>query len=101
MSFEEKALAEVRQLHRRLSLLERMAADPKATADGLRRQDLATAAKKAGFHNPELAARILAGDEGDPDELVAALGKAEPYMRQADMNEVLRAGRRGRAGRSR
>lgn len=121
MSHDE-ALAEVNQLRQRISLLERMATDPSATPDSLRAQDLAEAARRAGFRNPAVAAKLLAQTDGDPDELVAALAVAEPYMvaaglagemnhalrsrldsadgQPADMNAALRAGRTGRTGRS-
>ena len=91
----DNAVAEVHQLRQRLSLLERMATDPSATIDSLRRRDLTAAAEKAGFRNAALAARLLSSDDGDPDELVAALAKTEPYMTAGgltgDMNQALRS----------
>lgn len=119
----DSAMAEVTELRQRLALLERMATDQSATPDSLRREDLTEAAVRAGFRNPDLAARLLAAQEGDADELVASLAAAEPYMvaaglvgdmnqalrgrveptdsgQPADMNTALRAGRTGRAGRS-
>lgn len=98
MSYDD-ALAQVGQLRQRLSILERMAADPSATPDTLRRGDLIAAAEKAGFLNPELAARVLAADDGEPADLVARLGAEFPYMRKPDMNELMRSGRAGRTGR--
>ena len=68
-----------------------MMANPDADPAELRRQDVESAAERAGFRSPALVARILATEDGDPDELVANLAEAEPYMlREPDMNQRLR-----------
>lgn len=97
MTIEEEAAAEVAAIRARIALLERMIADPEADPAALRRQEIIDAATAHRFRNPELAARLLAADEGDAQTLVKELGKQYPYMRVPTMNELLRAGRRREA----
>ena len=56
-----------------------------------RRAALVAAARDARFRNPELVARILAADEGQPAQLVRRLGEAEPYLIEPTMTDLLRS----------
>lgn len=97
---EDEAREEIARLRQQVAALTELARHPDIAPYQLRRQAIVDAARARRFREPELAAQVLVGQEGDPRKLVGKLADENPYLREPDMNELIRAGRKGRARRS-
>jgi len=103
----DDALAEIGRIRHRLAELDglvtrkpsmneliRAAASPEAPTEpgpeDTRHAAIINAAKARGFHNPELVARLLAGETGDPGVPLDQLAAEEPYLLTPSMNELIR-----------